>query len=255
MSRYFITSIVFLSLVLFSFALDGILPVPTIWYITLLAVFVIITGIGAAVLSMQFFLPVKMRGRSGQIALTFDDGPVPGKTDRLLDILKKENVSASFFCIGNKVEQNIELGLRIHNEGHLLANHTYWHGRFFDLKSTTGMLEELVRTDAAITKLTGKRPRFFRPPYGVTNPMLANAVKRRNYSVIGWTIRSFDTVITDRERLLSRVVRQVNDGGIVLFHDHSETMLEILPDFIRFLRQKGFAMVRVDELIDEKAYG
>jgi peptidoglycan/xylan/chitin deacetylase (PgdA/CDA1 family) len=113
---------------------------------------------------------------------------------------------------------------------------------------------ELADTDEAIRSAIGQTPRFFRPPYGVTNPMIARVVNRKQYTAVGWSVRSFDTVTDDRAKLLERVTRSLKGGDVVLFHDHCESTLEILPAFFEHVSRLGLKIVRIDELIGEKAY-
>lgn len=254
MSKYYIVSTVFLVLFLTSLIMDGALQIPLIWYIALVIVYALISTVGSIVLSLEYFVPVISRGTREGVALSFDDGPVGGKTERVLDILKQYNAPATFFCIGKRVDENMTLAKRIHAEGHLIGNHSFFHRATFDLQSSGMITKELYDTDTAIQKVVGKRPRFFRPPYGVTNPMVAKAVRIRNYKVIGWSIRSFDTVIRDRQRLFERVTKPLKNGDIILFHDHCDSMLEILPQILEHIAKSGLKVVRVDELINEKAY-
>ena len=116
------------------------------------------------------------------------------------------------------------------------------------------MTKELADTDAALTRVISRRPRLFRPPYGVTNPMLSKAVRRRNYTVIGWSIRSFDSVTKDPEKLYRRVTRRLDAGDVILFHDYSESMIAILPRVIAHIRESGLKIVRVDEMFNERGY-
>jgi peptidoglycan-N-acetylglucosamine deacetylase len=253
MSRYYVTSTIFLVTLILSLIVDGVVEIPLYWYVAIVVLYLIISGIGSVILSMQFFVPVISGGKGG-VSLSFDDGPVVGKTEKILEILKRENVPAAFFCIGKRISDNPELARRIIDEGHIIGNHSYFHRATFDLQSSTMITKELADTDSAIHRLTGMRPRFFRPPYGVTNPMVAKAVKRRNYKVIGWTVRSFDTVIKDPTRLLERVTKPLKSGDIILFHDHCDSTADILPDLLAHIRKSGLKVVRIDDLINEKAY-
>jgi peptidoglycan-N-acetylglucosamine deacetylase len=254
MSRYNIVSTAFLVLLITSLGLDGILNVPLWWYIAITIIYFLFVTYGALVLSDSFFVPVVSSGRATGIALTFDDGPIAKNTERILDILQQYNVPATFFCIGNRVDALPEIMKRIDSEGHLVGNHTYWHGSLFDLQSSPMVMKELYDTDVAIMKAIGKRPRFFRPPYGVTNPMIAKAVRRSNYRVIGWSIRSFDTMIKDPDKLLERITRSLKAGDIILMHDYPESTLIALPRLLDHIQKLGLKVVRVDELINERGY-
>jgi peptidoglycan/xylan/chitin deacetylase (PgdA/CDA1 family) len=230
-------------------------PVSTGWYVLVVVVYLSISALGATVLSLQYFVPVRSRGvRTDAIALTFDDGPIPGKTEKILALLQERGIPAAFFCIGHRVVASPEVVRAIHAGGHLLGNHSYWHSKTFDLQAAGAVTTELQQTDAALATVLGRTPRFFRPPYGVTNPMVARAVRRGKYTVVGWSVRSFDTVIKDRDKLLQRVTCSLKGGDIVLFHDYSDCMLDVLPAFLDHVAKLGLKVVRVDELLQEKAY-
>jgi peptidoglycan/xylan/chitin deacetylase (PgdA/CDA1 family) len=256
MSRYAVTNIVFIVLIAGSIALNTTLQLPVLWYLFLVLAYALITTYGTLYISAQFFMPARTKSirSSNEIALTFDDGPIPGKTARLLEILKAHNVPAAFFCIGNRVNEHRDLVRRIHNEGHLVGNHSYWHKATFDLLPASKVEKELSDTNAAIKSSIGVTPKFFRPPYGVTNPMLATAVKRGGFTVVGWSVRSFDTMTEDRAKLFDRVTRSLKGGDVVLFHDFCDSTLDILPDFIKHVSDVGLKIVRVDKLLNEKAY-
>jgi len=170
-----------------------------------------------------------------------------------LDILFKENVEAAFFCIGKNIAGNEALLRRMYSSGHLLGNHSFSHSNLFDLFSSKKMLADLQAMDMAMEKVIGRRPIFFRPPFGVTNPNLRKAVDAGEYITIGWSVRSLDTVIVNEKKLLDRV-RQIRPGDIILFHDRSETMLSILPEFIRKLKVQGFQIKRLDKLLNLAPY-
>lgn len=201
-------------------------------------------------------MPVSSKGSSGraQIALTFDDGPLPGSTERVLAILEAQDVKATFFCIGSRIQAAEDLLSRIHEAGHILGNHTFHHKKAFAFLSTRAVARELSETDKLIARATGSPPRLFRPPFGVTSPSIATTVRARQYITVGWSIRSFDSITASPERLLRRVTANVKAGDIVLFHDYSEAMISILPRFIQFLRKEGLEPVRLDKLLNEAAY-
>lgn len=232
------------------------IPVSAWVFVALCVSYIGIQVYGSSVLSAQFYLPVLWRGSqsSGAVAITFDDGPVAGRTEKILEILQQHRAPAAFFCIGKRVNAHPQLVQRIHDEGHLVANHSYFHGATFDLQSVSAIAKELSDTDMAIEQATGSRPVYFRPPYGVTNPMVASAVRRGNYTTVGWSIRSFDTVIRDRSRLLARITRSLKGGDIILLHDHGPCTMEILPDLLSRIKSVGLKIVRVDQLLKEKGH-
>lgn len=251
-----IVNIVFLILFVSVVVYDWTHDFSRWWYAAIVVSYLAIHFYGSYFLAAEFFLPVKFKGdrESKKIAITFDDGPIPLMTERILDILQTHKVPAAFFCIGNRVDEFPSLAKRIHDAGHLLGNHSYWHGAMFDLQSASKISKELIDTDKAIEKVIGKKPNFFRPPYGVTNPMVASAVKKGGYKTIGWSIRSFDTVTKDATALLDRITKSLKGGDVILFHDYSNTTQEILPAFLAHAAKVGLKIVRVDELLKEKPY-
>lgn len=207
-------------------------------------------------LRAQYYIKAVCRGDSAckAVALTFDDGPIAGKTNRILDILKEKNVVAAFFCIGNRVDEFPGLIERMDAEGHMVANHSYYHKKSFAIQSIQAVADELVKTDTSLSNIVHKRPVYFRPPFGVTNPLLATAVQLTGHTVIGWSVRSLDTVIRSREKLWKRITKNLLAGDIVLFHDQMELTIEILPDYIDHIRKSGLKIVRLDALTGLKPY-
>jgi peptidoglycan/xylan/chitin deacetylase (PgdA/CDA1 family) len=189
-----------------------------------------------------------------EIALTFDDGPSDNNTNRILDILQQNNIQATFFCIGNRIETSLELIKRIDAENHLIGNHSYSHHFFFDLYSTEKMKAELFKTNDLVHKLIGKKMKFFRPPYGVTNPNLAKAIAELGLHSIGWNIRSMDTVVKVEQKLLSNIIPKLKPGSIVLLHDTAQITVENLQQLIDAIHAKGFKIVRLDKIINIEAY-
>jgi len=203
---------------------------------------------------MNYYLRSYTRGDDSKaIALTFDDGP-GSETAAILDILKEQSVPAAFFSIGKNVTAERELVKRIDAEGHIVGNHSYNHGVSFDWLTATRMEQELIQTNEVIKSTIGKEPKLFRPPYGVTNPNLAKAVKRTGMYSIGWSVRSFDTTTKSSAFLVGRILNSIKGGDIVLLHDTMPLTREILIELIMRIRQKGFIFVRVDKLLDINAY-
>jgi peptidoglycan-N-acetylglucosamine deacetylase len=210
---------------------------------------------GSYFIYSQFYLNAICRAKTNQkqIALSFDDGPDPSATDSVLEILSREKVEAAFFCIGKNIIGRESLLKKMYVSGHLIANHSFSHDRYFDFFSSKKMLADLQAMDQITEKIIGCKPVFFRPPYGVTNPNVSRAVKAGNYVAIGWSVRSLDTMIKDQKILFSRLAR-VRPGDIILFHDRSQAMLAILPEFIRSLKSNGFQIIRLDKLLNLEAY-
>ena len=134
-------------------------------------------------------------------------------------------------------------------EGHIIGNHSYSHHYLFDFFTKEKMLRDLSKMDKALKNAQGKKPLFFRPPYGVTTPAMKSVMKLGNYTAIGWNIRSLDTVIKNEEKLFKRVTSSLKPGAIILFHDTSKTTINILPGFIEYSISKGYTFERLDTLL------
>jgi peptidoglycan-N-acetylglucosamine deacetylase len=222
----------------------------------LLLVYVSVLFCGSYFIQMGFFIKsiCSVKTEAKQISLSFDDGPAGEKTIRILDILKENNLEAAFFCIGKNMQGNEELLKRMINEGHIIGNHSNSHHRFFSLFSSKRMLNELELTSQTCQDMTGFYPRFFRPPYGVTNPNLKKAVSKGGFISIGWSIRSYDTFIKNEEKLLTRILKRLKPGAILLLHDTSESTLKILPRLLQEIRNKGYEVNRLDKMINLNPY-
>jgi peptidoglycan/xylan/chitin deacetylase (PgdA/CDA1 family) len=219
------------------------------WILPGVLVQLTLTCIGATYIQWNYFLTSHNHTKNKhQVALTFDDGPAQ-QTAAILDILKAEKVPAAFFIIGKNAAQHPEMVQRCHAEGHLVGNHSYGHSFYFDWKSTQAMQKEIAQTNELIRKIIGKKPCLFRPPYGVTNPNLARAIRRSGMYSIGWRIRSLDTVAKAPARLLHRIVKRLKGGDIILLHDSQTITQEVLTELIKHTREKGFTFVGLDTLL------
>jgi peptidoglycan/xylan/chitin deacetylase (PgdA/CDA1 family) len=236
--------------------IDIFTHVPLVTYSGIILAFIGLLAWGSADISSGWYCETYCSGNMEKrsIALTFDDGPEKSVTPSLLDLLREEQIGAAFFCIGKKAEENPELLQQADREGHIIGGHSYSHHYFFDLFSMGKMLEEMQRSEDAISSSIKKKIKLFRPPYGVTNPPLARALARKKYHVIGWSLRSKDTVIKDEEKLLERVKKMVKPGDIILFHDTQKHTVDVLKKFIRFAKAEGYSFERLDNHLGIKAY-
>lgn len=182
------------------------------------------------------------------IALTFDDGPHPEITPQVLDVLGKQQIPAMFFVIGKKVADNQGIMERMVRDGHSVGNHSYFHSSLFDLWSSRQMLSDINRAENIIALATGKRPAWFRPPFGVTNPTLAVVAHKKGANVMGWSIRSMDTSIKDPKKIVGRIKKGWKPGGIVLLHDTNERVVEVLENIIEYGKKEGYRFVRADQM-------
>jgi peptidoglycan/xylan/chitin deacetylase (PgdA/CDA1 family) len=154
-----------------------------------------------------------------QVAVTLDDGPDPEVTPQLLDILELQNVHATFFCIGNRVAEHPQLAREILRRGHHIENHSLRHLRRFSLLGPAGMRAEISRAQQVIADVTGSLPRFFRAPAGLRNPSLDPVLGELGLHLASWTRRGFDTVRRQPDAVLSRLLRGLAAGDILLLHD------------------------------------
>ena len=250
------STLLFAVMILSVMILNIFVCLPLWFYFIIFLSYVFVIAVGSARINSGFFLPVTCNGDNMEksIAITFDDGPVPDSTPRILEILKRTNTPATFFCIGKNVKLQPGLVKQIDQEGHLLGNHSYSHHFFFDFYSARKIKWELTETNSLIFELTNKKIRFFRPPYGVTTPNIAKAVEEGDFDAIGWSVRSMDTVIRNKESLLKKTAENIKSGDVILFHDTVELTVQILQEFIEKVRQQGFQIVRLDHLLKLKAY-
>ncbi len=185
------------------------------------------------------------------VALTFDDGPHPERTPRVLDVLKRHGVKAAFFVTGEQARACPGIVKRMADEGHLVGNHSWHHTPRFPLLGARAMTGELRRCDALLEELTGSRPEWFRPPYGVTNPTLGRVVHRGGYRVAGWDVRSLDTFVRrPRERVFARVCRLLRPGSVVLLHDDRPQSDALLEMIINHLNREQYRVERLDQLFE-----
>ncbi len=228
------------------------------WILFVTCVFIALglTTWGAFDIRLGYFLQVSYRKKSPankHIALTFDDGP-SAFTPQILDLLHDFEFKATFFCIGKQVQQFPGIADRLFLDGHTIANHTFSHGADFGFLSVEQLTTELEKCSDIISRTVGRRPTFFRPPFGVTNPSVAEAVQRLGLQVIGWSNRSLDTVIQDEDRLLRRVLRKLQSGDIILLHDTSQRTVNVLRKMLPILKAEGYVGVSVDDLLNLQAY-
>jgi peptidoglycan/xylan/chitin deacetylase (PgdA/CDA1 family) len=172
----------------------------------------------------------------GEVALTFDDGPDPEVTPRVLDLLDAAGARASFFCIGRRVAAHSEIVREIARRGHRVENHTWSHPNLFACYAPAGQREEMERTQEVIGEATGRRPAFFRAPAGFRNPFLDRELQTAGLTLAAWTRRGYDAVESDPSRISARLLRGLQAGDVLLLHDGTalrnggnRVVLEALP--------------------------
>ena len=227
-----------------------------VWYIIgAIIAYLLVLIVAALFFRWNFYLETVHRGsvRVKQVALTFDDAP-SDKTAAILNILKEHKVPAAFFLKGQNIINHRKIVRRAFDENHILGNHSYSHNVKFTFSSAKVVKEDLLQCNELIYKITGKKPLFFRPPFGVTNPQIAKAVNELGLKTIGWSLRSFDTKSKNPVHLLDKLKRKTKAGNIVLLHDYPDVTLKILPGYIQWLKENNFQIVSLEHLINEKTY-
>jgi peptidoglycan/xylan/chitin deacetylase (PgdA/CDA1 family) len=231
------------------------LPWKGIFLFLLTIIFLFILGYGSFAICSNLYVKALCKGDSSEkkVAITFDDGPHTEITPEILNLLDLYNVQATFFCKGESIEANKDLLKEILNRGHTIGNHTYSHSYGKNMFSSKKLIDDIQKTQDLIFEITGKKAKLFRPPFGVTNPPIAKALKKFNFHIIGWSLRSFDT-IHDPEQVIRKVKTIVRPGDIILFHDNQLNTIEIIKNVLDFLQSNNYGMVRVDELLNIEAY-
>lgn len=211
---------------------------------------------GSASVRASWYLRMRCRARRAgrRVALTFDDGPDLQRTPAVLDLLARQGVRATFFVVGARAEAHPELVRRMATEGHVVGNHSYTHSWRFPLRSLGRTVEELRRTGEVLHRITGRQPRLFRPPFGVTNPTIARAVRRLGLDPVGWSIRSLDTMGQSPERVAARILRRLHPGAVILLHDRCAGSERLVGLLVEGLRSRGLEPVTLPELFDIEAY-
>jgi peptidoglycan-N-acetylglucosamine deacetylase len=206
------------------------------------------------------FAPVVTHGRGRVVALTFDDGPTRGITDRLLDVLEREHVPATFFVVGSAARREPALLRRMAAGGHEIEDHSETHPHLNALVSRAALDAEIATADDAIAAATGRRAHWLRPPYGARNAAVLAAAKRHGMRVVLWSAMLDETSPqAPPDVLVERLLRHVGDGAIVVLHDGDRGRAEpggrayeaaLAPRVIAALRARGYRFVTVQQLAD-----
>ena len=212
------------------------------------------------------------------VYLTFDDGPHPPETERVLDVLREHGARATFFLIGSKISGNEAVLRRMLEEGHALGLHTYSHAGTFPLMSFDKMLADVNEGKRAVESVAGKKISLFRPPFGVTNPTIAKVVRTLRLQTVGWNVRSFDTMFCKSSEhsckqsgysckqsghsckssehsckqsghdwyvpVVERIMKQVRPGSVILLHDRLDGASELLALLLDSLAVSGYEFTR-----------
>lgn len=235
------------------------LYVAVAWYtyLIVLVAWFLITLFGSLFIRWDYHL-TSFHNNGGtakrEVSLTFDDGPNPEFTPKVLALLKQYNARATFFCIGRQIQQHPQILKEIIANGHTVGNHTYTHAKSFGFFGFHKVRSELRQTSALVKQITGLEMKLFRPCFGVTNPNIARSVKALNLYSIGWSIRSLDTTILNETKVLHRITHKLSQGDIILLHDSSDKTIAVLERLLLFLQDWNLQSVTVDQLLNLEAY-
>jgi peptidoglycan-N-acetylglucosamine deacetylase len=233
---------------------------PPFWVaVAALVAYVALVVLGVTFSRFSMFADVVTQGPSDArgVALTFDDGPDPASTPRVLEVLADADIKATFFVIGHKAERHPELVQAICDGGHGIGIHSYRHERLMSLRSPKHVRRDLERALAVVTEIVGLKPRLFRAPIGHVSPAMARAGNELDLHFVGWTVRGVDGWSGAKaDDVADRVIRKLDDGAIVLMHDASErgdfvpASIEALPRVIEAASSRRLSFVRVDRWLD-----
>ncbi len=196
--------------------------------------------------------------KSHQIALTFDDGPQSPYTEEILDILKKENIPATFFILGKYAEKNPNLVKRIVTEGHAIGNHGWSHIPLA-FKNREFIQTEIESWEKVMSPWGEQPYKIFRASHGWKNPWLVSILHQKGYQLIGWNVGVWDSDKPGKDVLLERLNANLDEGSIILLHDgdgdhegadRSQTVA-ILPELIRECRSRGYTFVTIPEMMNK----
>ena len=192
-----------------------------------------------------------------EVALTFDDGPDPDVTPRVLDMLDAAGVHGTFFCIADRAARHSDICREIAMRNHAVENHSRTHLPTFALLGLRAMRREIMDAQAILAKLCGRPPRFFRPPAGFRNPLLDPVLHAQGLRLATWTRRAFDTRRTDAHRIASSLTSGLAPGDILLLHDGraartssgTPVILEVLPRVLERIATRGLRAVTLSQAV------
>jgi peptidoglycan/xylan/chitin deacetylase (PgdA/CDA1 family) len=200
--------------------------------------------------SVIFSVPVRQK----VVALTFDDGPHPTFTPEILAVLDKYHVKATFFMIGERMQQYPQIVKQVLTRGHTIGNHTYTHPHNIEAERPAQIIRELDMCEQVIERMTGKRACLFRPPLGLVNGTVVTIAEEEGYRTILWTVSADHHDAPTPRAMAERVLKRVRPGAIILAHDGTFKSrwkdVAALPLIIEALRKQGYKFVTVPELLE-----
>jgi len=198
-----------------------------------------------------------------EIAITFDDGPDPEVTPRVLDALDRAGARGTFFCVGRRAQAHPGLVREIARRGHAVENHSQDHSTAFGWYGPARLRREIAAAQAALATLAGRAPAFFRAPFGVRNPFVDPVLARLGLAYVSWTRRGYDTVDGDASRVARRLAGRLAAGDVLVLHDGVATgarraqpaVLEVLPRLLELAAGRGLRAVTLGAACGERSGG
>ncbi|MGM0600644.1 MAG: polysaccharide deacetylase family protein [Candidatus Rifleibacteriota bacterium] len=200
---------------------------------------------------------VKMLSQQQKIILTFDDGPHPRTTPEILKILKDRNLKAIFFVLGLQVEKYPHLVKQIASEGHIIGNHSYDHKNFTKITQNQ-LIEQIQKTNRLIKNITGKNPRFLRPPYGAVNKNVLSLAQREEMNILQWSIDPRDWKYQNKHVILRNLANQLGlgsnnlRGGAILLHDIYPATVKALNPLLDLLAVNNYKITDIHHMESDK---
>lgn len=232
---------------------------PPLWLaVSVTFAYLALCGFGVVFPRCEMYADVIASGPKGhsRVALTFDDGPDPQTTPRVLQALEQHGFRATFFVIGRKAEQHPELIHAIVRAGHELGLHGYQHDRLTAWRAPSRIIEDIRRAQQVLLQLTGTQVFWYRPPIGHVSPRTAVAARKADVELVAWSVRCLDGIRSSKpERVLARLRRKLHDGAIVMLHDAAErgdfvpAAVQTIDRVLELVAHQGLHSVTLTELL------
>ena len=215
------------------------------WMCVWLCVSLLLLRVGEAPANLAADGAAQIPAETNYVALTFDDGPRRGTTDRLLEGLKERGASATFFLVGERIAGNEALVKRMQTEGHQIGNHTWSHVRLLGAGEQV-ICEEVRKTEAALEKLLGAGTYWLRPPYGQMDEKERKLIA---VPMVQWSVDPRDWELKNKDKVVQAVLEAAKPNAIILLHDIYPTSVDAALGIVDTLQKQGYWFVTVEELL------
>lgn len=230
--------------------------------IALLVGYVVFIALAVVLPRLRVFTRAVSRGprNARGVALTFDDGPHPIYTRRVLAVLERYGAHATFFVVGRKAAAHPDVVREIVARGHAIGSHSFDHSRAYTFRSVRALHDDMDACDRVIEEIVGHAPRLYRPPFGLVNPRIGRMIDERDLVHVHWSVKGIDGIArATADGVARRVIPSLRDGAIVLLHDAAERddrapiAADALPAILDAMRAQNLDAVTVGELLGQDA--